>query len=320
MGATRLDYSMNPPTTDELIFGAEREIFNNFTVGANFSYRKYNDLLETRYEKTQGRGDYYTSADFVVGGQAGGTFIDPYSGKTKNFPVVPVYVTKNGVTPPTYAVVRNRPDYTQTYKGLELVMTKRLANRWMMRANFSWNDWTEESGPDAFFDPTPRIYSTGGCVGNCNGKVVERAAGSGAFGNVFINTTWSYNVTGMYQMPWAINLGASLVGRQGYPALYRDEVSTDAHPLGYNDVILNDIGDERFANVMEVDLRVAKDFRIMNKFGITLAADLFNVANKRGILQRDTLIMFDGEASGSGNEITEMQSPRVWRFSARINY
>jgi hypothetical protein len=53
---------------------------------------------------------------------------------------------------------------------------------------------------------------------------------------------------------------------------------------------------------------------------VTLAADLFNVPNQRTVLQRDTLIFFDNEPSGSGNEITELQSPRVWRFSARITY
>ena len=134
------------------------------------------------------------------------------------------------------------------------------------------------------------------------------------------DVTAGINVTGLYQFPYDISVGASFVGRQGYPAVYRDEVTTDATPLGFNDVILNDIGDERFPNVYEFDLRLAKDFRIANAVGVTLAADLFNVPNQRTVLQRDTLIFFDGEPSGSGNELTELQSPRVWRFSARITY
>lgn len=324
VGSTRLDYNMNPPSTDEIIIGGEREILNNFTLGLNFSHRTYNDLLETRYEKTQGRGDFYTAADFVAGGTAGGTFRDPHSGETRVFPSVPFMVLKGGVPSPIYSVIRNRPDYSQTSNGLELIATKRLANRWMMRANVSWNDWTEDTGSNGFYDPTPRINQVtvphAGCVGNCNGQVVERAAGSGAFRDVFINSKWSFNVTGMYQMPWDVNLGASFIGRQGYPSVYRDQVTTDASNLGFEDVVLNDIGSERFANVYEFDLRLAKDFRIMNKLGITLAADLFNVMNQRTVMQRDTLIFFDGDPSGSGNEITELQSPRVWRFSARITY
>jgi hypothetical protein len=324
VGATRLDYDMNPPTTDEFIIGGERELFSNFSLGANFSHRKYKDLLEVRFEKHQGQGDFYTPADFEVGGTAGGTFTDPHSGRTRVFPSVPYYVLKAGVPSVAYGVVRNRDDYSQTYNGIELTATKRLANRWMMRANVSWNDWTEDSGSNSFSYPTPRVNQTTnpipGCVGNCNGQVVERSAGSGAFRDVFINSKWSFNVTGMYQLPLDFNLGASFVGRQGYPAVWRDQVSTDASNLGIEDVVLNDLGSERFPNVYNLDLRIGKEFRLMNKLGITLAADLFNALNQRTVLQRDTLIMFDGDPSPSGNEISELQSPRVWRFSARITY
>lgn len=320
VGATRLDYGMSPPTTDELILGFERQILTDFSVGVNFSHRRYSDLLETRYEKTQGGNDFYTSADFVVGGQAGGTITDPDSGKVYNMPQEPYYVLKDGVPSPVYAVVRNRPDYEQTYNGIELVATKRLSNRWMMRANLSWNDWQEDSGPDSFADPTRRLLSTGGCVGNCNGSVIERSAGSGAFSNVFINSEWSANVTGLYQLPWDFSIGASFAARQGYPALYRDEVTTDANTSGFSDVILHEIGDARFENVYEFDVRLAKEFRFSRGMGLTLSADLFNAPNQRSVLQRETIIAYDQEYSGNGDQISELQSPRVWRFGARFSF
>ncbi|MFP5245471.1 MAG: hypothetical protein ACLGH0_02165, partial [Thermoanaerobaculia bacterium] len=319
VGATRLDYDMNPPSTDEFILGFERQLLTDFSVGVNFSHRKYNDLLETRYEKTPGGNDFYTAADFEIGGMAGGDIVNEDTGEVYHMPQEPYYVLKAGVPSPVYAVVRNRPDYSQTYNGIELVGTKRLSNRWMMRANLSWNDWKEDSGDDSFGDPTRRLLTTGGCVGNCNGQVIERSAGSGAFQNVFINSKWSLNVTGLYQLPWDFSIGASFAGRQGYPALYRDEVSTDANSSGFSDVILHEIGDERFENVYELDLRLAKEFRYRG-VGLTLSADLFNVLNQRTILQRETLIAFDQEYSGNGNNITELQSPRVWRFGARFSF
>jgi len=308
-GATRLDYDMNPPTTDELIFGFERQLLTDFSVGVNLSYRRYNDLLETRYEKTQGGNDFYTANDFVLGGQAGG---NGYSQE-------PYYVLKAGVPAPIYGVVRNRPDYEQTYKGIELTATKRLSNRWMMRGNLSWNDWKEDSGPDSFGDPTRRLLSTGGCVGSCSGAVIERSAGSGAFQNVFINSEWSANITGLYQLPWDISVGGSLAARQGYPALYRDEVSTDANPSGVSDVILDKIGDRRFDNVYELDLRLAKEIRYRG-VGLTVSADLFNALNQRTILQRETLVLSDGDFTGNSDQITELQSPRVWRLGARFSF
>ena len=147
VGATRLDYGMNPPKTDEFILGFERQLLADFSVGVNFSHRSYSDLLETRYEKTQGGNDFYTRNDFVLGGQAGGPILDDDGNVVVNTPTEPYYILKDGVASPVYAVVRNRPDYKQTYNGIELMATKRLSNRWMMRANVSWNDWKEDSGP-----------------------------------------------------------------------------------------------------------------------------------------------------------------------------
>jgi hypothetical protein len=318
---TRLDYNMKPPKTDELILGFEREMVADFSVGVNYSYRRYTDLLETRPEKHQGQGDFYTGADYVVGGTAGGTFTD-INGKVINTPTVPFYVLKSGVDAPVFYVIRNRPDYRQTYNGIEVTATKRLANRWMFRGNVTYNNWTQHAGPNSFYDPTQRIPTVSPanqawCLGACSGTVIERSAGSGSFKDVFINSKWSTNVTGLYQLPWDFSLGASLSARQGYPKIWRDEITVDN---GVDDVVLNKIGSVRFPNVYELDLRAAKDFRIMNRFGITLSADLFNLPNKRTVLQRETLLFSDSESSPVGNQIEELQSPRIWRFGARINF
>ena len=58
----------------------------------------------------------------------------------------------------------------------------------------------------------------------------------------------------------------------------------------------------------------------MNKVGITLSADLFNMPNKRTVLQRETLLFNDGSSSPTGNQIEELQSPRIWRLGARISF
>ncbi len=318
---TRLDYNMKPPKTDELIFGLEHELMTDFSLGANFSYRRYTDILEARPEKHQGQGDFYTANDYEVGGMAGGTLTDA-SGKVIQTPLVPFYVLKSGIDAPVYYVIRNRPDYRQTYSGVELSAAKRLAYKWMLRGNVTYNNWNQHAGLDSVYDPTPRIQNTAPanqawCLGVCNGTVVERSAGSGAFKDVFINSKWSMNVTGLYQLPWDFSLGASLTGRQGYPKVWRDEVTVDN---GVDDVVLNKIGSVRFPNVFELDLRAAKDFRVMNRVGITLSADLFNVPNKRTVLQRETLLFFDESANSVGNNIEELQSPRIWRLGARINF
>jgi hypothetical protein len=334
---TRLDYGMKPPHSDEFLLGFERELLTDFSVGVTGTYRKYHDLLETRAEHHQGAGDFFTSADYTAAGTVGGTYTqcpagygfpsgqDPVHGTTCvnsagattpalatiTTPVVTFYDLKNPNDPPVFGVVRNRPGYTQEFKGLEFTATKRLSHRWMMRGNLSWNDWTEQCSAESIVNPTPAL-------GNCpGGQVVERSAGSDAFQNVFINSRWSFNLTGLYQLPWDFNLGASVTGRQGYPQPYRANAVVST---GNVNVILNPVGDTRFPNVYEVDLRAAKDFRFFNRVGLTLSADLFNVPNQRTILQRQTQLENNDAIQSNANRITEMQSPRVWRFGARFNF
>jgi hypothetical protein len=306
---TRADYGMKPQHSDEFILGFEREMLTDFSVGVNGTYRKISNITGRLYEKHQGAGDFYTGADYV---QVGTIDFSPYASTT-----VPVYDLKPGVDSPVYSVLTNLPGYTRSYKGLELVATKRLSNRWMLRGNVSWSDWSEDCsrGSVAFPNPTQ-------AYGNCpGGQFTQRSAGSGAFGNVFLNARWTYNFTGLYQLPWDFNIGASLTGRQGYPAPYRVG-SADAGVASSTNVpvLAVPIGDDRFPNVYELDLRAAKDFRFFNRVGLTLSADLFNVPNQRTVLQRQTVLATAGAAAGNINRITELQSPRVWRFGARFNF
>jgi hypothetical protein len=304
-GVNRVDYDANAPYTDEFILGFDRELMTDFVVGVNFSHRKYGDFITTRFEKTQGKGDFFSPADYAL------------------VPGTNYYDLKPTSDFPTYGVITNRPDYSQTFNGLELLATKRLSNRWMLRGNVSWNDWTEDCGDQSFYagNPSPARFGFGilNCVG---GQVAERSGGSGNKGNVYINSKWTFNLTGLYQLPWDFSLGASLTGRQGYPFPAQDLASNlnaeanNGHEQIFDAFIIADpIGETRMPNVYELDLRAAKDFRFMNRVGLTLTADLFNAPNKRAILQRQTDF-----SSGTGNHIVEMQSPRVWRLGARLNF
>ena len=126
------------------------------------------------------------------------------------------------------------------------------------------------------------------------------------------------NLTGVYVFPWDINLGANFNARQGYPSPLRDQV-TGARG-GTINVLLNPVGDKRFDNVYELDLRLAKDFHLFHRVGMTLSGDLFNVPNKRTTLQRETLILLNESSRSAGWRLTELQSPRVWRLGARFNF
>jgi len=345
----RIDFGMKVPTTDEFIVGGEHQLFSDFSVGLNYTYRKYNNLYTTLWEKHPGQSDFYTSADYVPATYpngtpvvAGGTFtlVDPVTKQTiTTFTTAtqPVYMLAPGVPTPTYRVLTTRPGYSQKYSGLELTATKRMSHNWMFRANGTFGSYTENCSGNAFANPTLALNGdargsstavSGGPVPCQNGQIAPQSAGSGAFGNDFINAKWSANLTGVYVFPWEINLGANLNARQGYPAELRDLVS--GLPGGTVGVLLNNVGTVRFPNVYEFDLRLAKDFMIMHRVGVTLSGDLFNVPNQRTILQRETQILSTAGNSSNpatsttsrsaGWRIAELQSPRVWRVGMKFTY
>lgn len=332
----RIDYDMNPPKTDELLIGYERELFSDFSVGVTFTHRRTNDLVAIRYEKTQGAGDFYTAADYELAGViAGGTFTG--NGHTITTSTQPVYQLKAGLATPTFSVITNRPDYEQTYNGLEFVATKRMSKRWMMRMNASYNDYKDDCGGDAFANPTLQLNSTGlvngfGAAGGppaCpGGQVAPQSAGSGAFGNVFINSKWNLNLNGVYIAPFDIHIGASFFARQGYPAAIRSTVTGIRG--GNPTVVLDPLGEIRFDDVKQLDLRLSREFRIMGRGGVTIMGEVFNALNERTVLQRNTTLLTNAlnattgavttSAVANGWRITEMQAPRVYRIGAKFNF
>jgi len=327
----RWDPNMKAPYADELILGFEHELLSDLSIGMNATYRKLKDFTAFRPEKTQGSGDFYTSADYQqktallalnCTGLSGCTKV-PFLPNGQTQVSVPYYTLKSGVAAPTYFVITNVDDYSQTYKGLELNATKRMSNRWMLRGNVSYNDWTQDVGPGAIWDPThqrgtpnsaaPNVGTLSGCT-VCNGQVVQGSgSGSGAKGGVYINSKWAYNLTGVYQIPVIeTSFGFNVTGREGYPVPYIDRISTSE---GRKYVLTDDQTDTyRLDNVMELDLRLAKDIRFQ-RLGITFSADMFNVLNDSTVLQRVTRLN-----TSTANHITEIQSPRVIRLGARLTF
>lgn len=314
----RVDYDMEVPSTDEFILGVEHELMPEFTIGMNYTHRTQQDQLWMRFEKTKGAGDFYTAADYVL--------VDTLTGTTPGGESYssPVYALRPGVDVPTFGVMTNRPDYTQIFDGFELNATKRLSNRWMLRGNVSWNDWTQDAGSNSYQDPTtfetalPQ-FQTFQCLGaDCSGIVTSPAGNaSGTKRGIYINSRWGYNLSGIYQLPWDIMFGAALTGREGYPNPYNTDVDMTTYDEnsgeGVKRVYTGALDSARLDDLMNLDLRVAKDINI-SVVRLTLSLDAFNVTDERTVLQREN------RDTAASNRIRELQSPRVLRFGARLNF
>ncbi|HEU4887781.1 MAG TPA: TonB-dependent receptor [Thermoanaerobaculia bacterium] len=306
----RIDYDMDPTRTDEFVLGAEREILSNFAVGVAYSYRKRTNFTWDAYEKTRGAGDYYTSADYVLlPTRVTGTLPNGNAYSIEN------YRLNASLDDPVFYVTTNRPDYHQTYHGLELTATKRWSNRWMVRGNVTLSDWKQHIGPDGFVDPT-HIVEGDSCT-SCDGDVVGSSGGVGGY----ISSRWAYSFNAVYEAPFKLMFGAAVIGREGYIEPYFRRVN-NRDGVGAKDImVVDEFGSSRLPDLFNLDLRVARDFAVTSGMVLNLSIDLFNVTNERTVLWRDNrLYTADGPDTSENNWIEQMQSPRVWRVGARVRF
>lgn len=309
--ANAVSPNFRSPTTDELTFGVDQQITTDFALSATYTYRHVKDL---QYRLPIGAD----ATTWALGGNATGT-ATATNGFTLNFDVPFYHLTL--ASAPTGDLFLNRPGATQSYNGVELSAVKRLSNRWMLRASVGWNDWKQSIPPEAVLEPNNR-WSRGGQ--NQDGGLVVGYSGKSY---TWINARWQFNVSGLYQLPLGINLGANLFGREGYPQSYYIRSASRAADINgtrYTNLI-GSIAQYRLDNVYEFDLRLEKAFQLAG-VSLTPTLELFNVTNNNTVLERvgrvgdynyktNTFVKND-----VFNQITETQSPRILRLGLRVSF
>jgi hypothetical protein len=326
-----VDPNLDPQTTDELLLSVEHALLPEFVVGLNLTYRQISDILEQDLMVFD-NGAYSLGNMTNIGRLATRSDFTPVTTTTNRvFPdgtpyTFTYYKLNPGVTTRGGTFLRNGPG-EQEYKGGSLTFNKRLANRWMLRGNFTYSDWTWSHLPDsAVIDPTCILGQP--CT---EGEEVLQGSGtgSGAKGGVYINSKWSYSVNGLYQIapdrPWGFNAALNLTGRQGYPIPYFERLNPGVRSIpGFTRVQVVDEGSKfRLDDIHLVDARLEKEFTFSD-FGLTLGVDCFNVFNKGYIQQRNHRLRVSKSATNplapASNWVTEVTSPRIFRIGARISF
>jgi hypothetical protein len=296
----QIDPGLSAPATDEFIVGLEREIRPEFSVGANYIYKRFTNMLWD---------DWYPD-----GGVLG---IDqPWVGVTRD-DFVPTTETFNGQTITYYRpapgvskigdFVTNWPDYHQRYQGIELTAAKRLADRWMMNAGFTFADHREYFESDAaVFDPTNIDIRDGE-------QVYYGSSGSGKSG-FFMNSRWNFKLDGMVQAGWGIHIAGKLNGREGF--VFPETFRTASRPggAGRAEVLFNPLGDTRLEQLWVADLRVEKQFTFgQQRFSAMM--DIFNLFNEPTVLGRERR-----QNLSTANRVQDILSARIVRFGVRFNW
>jgi hypothetical protein len=329
------DPNLDPPLTDEAVLGVEHALAPNFVVGLDATWRNTHDVLEARTFIIDAEGTkrvVNAATDFQPGFDTDGDGLGDTSQLCSNGSTRPhlpdgtpwcadFFAFAPGIGLAGGNFLTNG-DREVEYLGAALTATKRLSNRWMARGYVSYGDaeWSVPASFLRFDDPTDESQGAGGAaVADTDGELfVTQSAASGPFTDVLIQSSWSANVNGMYQVmpdrPWGFNVAANLFAREGYPLPY-EYTSPTIDGLTRTAALTDEVDAFRTDDIYVLDLRLEKDMAFTDNLSGIVSLDAFNVTNDNSVLQRDRSLH-----TATANYVNQTLSPRIYRLGFRLNW
>ncbi|MBN1224424.1 MAG: TonB-dependent receptor, partial [Candidatus Aminicenantes bacterium] len=187
--------------------------------------------------------------------------------------------------------IHERPGYKESYKGVEFTLTKKFANKWQLLASITYGKTNVNMPIESVDDPNNREFQDGVPLWNDAPLIIK--------------------IMGSVELPLGFTFGGFLNYRTGLPSqryfytrLNQGDVNVETQKYGT----------ERFPNLLILDLRLSKIFRL-GKFGaLEIMADVFNVFNSYTTLDWDT------ESWSGYQDIYTVLAPRILRLGVKWNF
>jgi hypothetical protein len=325
---TTPDPKWNQQRTREILFTLEKEIFADFGVALDLSYRIYDKFHASFWYYPDTRtilddSSFYQPAPSPVPStvvDSRGTSYDTGDAGGKEW-----YVLKPDVAYTPYRYYTNwNTDRYNIYYGADFRFNKRLSHKWMLSGSFSLMDQKQYYGTNGYADPT-NIWALEGQInapqiGGGSGKISQPAF-----------SKWLVKLQGLYQLPLDFNISMTLNGRQGFviPATMALSDPSAPNPLSRsNTIYLRPFGTgERLEDMWWLSMKLEKVLRLGDIGRIYLSVDAFNVLNSHTLNRRRAInlgtynfatgLLSPYARSGEANEIL---NPRVLRFGCRFQF
>jgi hypothetical protein len=302
----KYDKDFNSPVLTELTLAFEKALGEDVAVALNLFYKKTTNILWYRGMFTVDKTGASSGLTYAAGAvetkdnyfEAGTfTFLD---GSSK--PYYERYYVPNA----TMLTNHGNGRYN-LYTALQLIFSKKLAGGWMFDASFTYADWKQHYDVDEYFDMTNFEY-------NQDGAVAPESGGSGITG-IYVNARWQFKLSGLYQLPWGINVTGVFQAREGYVIPYHEEYERGSG-LGWTNMyeVGKQVGDDRLPTFWMLNLGLEKAFKVSDTTTATLFVDGYNITNNATTLKVNTLI---GSAQG---DIERILNPGLFQFGIRVSF
>jgi len=319
------------PRTREVMLGVEREVTPDLSVAVNGTYRRYDNF---DWAKAFYPADVFPSTPdliiddtqewYTVAGTVPATVV--INGETfsmKEAAGRPWYLPVESYPGPTPFRMVDKSRMYRTYLGAEVVVNKRLANRWFLNASLTLQDQrTHWNG--SYIDPTNAWAFDGQPYGNWAEGPQDKAP-------VQMYTRWMAKLSGLYQLPWGFDISGTFNAREGWRIpnyVTLGYVGNDPWPGQYkaNVIYVQAPTKDKLPVFHNLSLRIEK--KIDFDYGrMYLMADVFNVLNS-AIVNRAYDAYYGAYYVNTGGSVgnytnrlyNEILNPRIWRFGIRFEF
>jgi hypothetical protein len=294
---TSIDPNFSRPYTDEYSFGIDRELMANTKLAVVYTYRREKNTQASLNPDNPYATTLTTAVDPGIDGVVGtaddGTFQFYQRTSSAN-----------------RTVITNDPNVLQSYKGLEITVTKRLSNNWQMLAGYTR---AKNQIENISVDTSPNFLINSG--GNITSDAVvtnsSRCSGCGASNADRPN---QFRLTGMYVLPWHdVIVSGNYLGISGPPVTRQ---ITQRLAIGAAQTInLEPLGAHRLDFQNKIDLRLGKVFRFQNSRSLEASLDFDNLTNADWVWQVRTLTpatAFTDPTTGQRATLQQFLSPAAF--------
>ncbi|OGD20352.1 MAG: hypothetical protein A2W03_16550 [Candidatus Aminicenantes bacterium RBG_16_63_16] len=336
----RIDNGAQDTRTQEAIFSLEREILTDFGGQLIFTYRKYDNFswnLKYFQDAAGNPTNVQNQSWYVSGGNPVSDIPDTTTGMTTPLQngwtdtkesAQHAYYYQNATTTAysPYWWRQTRPDYYYDYLGFDIVLTKRLSNKWMMNANFTWQTQAQHYGDKGYVDPT-NVWAWDG-----KPQAAELGGTSGKI-NQYAYSNWMFKISGLYQLPFGLDVSTTFNIRQGWiqTEYYTFTNYTLPNPANQSFTLqMMPFETYRLPNFYVWTLRAEKMIRIADTGRIYIMFDVFNTLNGDMVARRyqktwGTYYYYGAGSSQNRfvndtnyNLLNEILSPRCMRIGVRF--
>jgi hypothetical protein len=297
-GTTVVDPAISSPYADEINFGFEREIFEDFSASATFLAKWEQNLIDDVDRAHLDWSHYLATGELVWTGYDPVVGTDPFTGDPITF-----YEMNDSFGDYGF-VFQNVPGTARKYTGFEFKLTKRISHRWGMQSSYVWSHGVGILN-------TSRDQSTGfsGFYDDPNSMI-------NAYGRLDYQREHLIKVQGTYQGPWGVSVSGFYQFGTGVPytrVLRSYEAGLGSLYQGGVSIFAERRGSHELPDQHLLDVRIEKAFNL-GRGQIAAQIDIYNVFNNNRATSVGATTNYDWFLDSRGQSVYGIMGPRYFQF------